>query len=102
MSTRSGASSAVSAAALSPSAASPTTSTPGTVDNNEPGSKGGYDNDNRYYGTTWAGGVNGYTTLGQMPNDAFPLMQASYAIYFFICASSQSANDALLVEVDDV
>jgi microcystin-dependent protein len=73
----------------------------GTTNYDEMGSKGGIDYDNRYYGTTFAGGTD-IATTGPMPNNAFALMQASYAIYFFICASSDNANDALVAGVDDV
>ncbi|HVZ54322.1 MAG TPA: tail fiber protein [Pseudolabrys sp.] len=51
------------------------------------GSNGGVDNDNYYYGTTFTGGTDSNTST-QQPNNPFPLIQPSYAIYFFINATS--------------
>lgn len=52
-----------------------------------PGSNGGRDGDNYYYGTTFNGGVLQNANSVQ-PNNAFGLIQPSYAIYFFIKAMS--------------
>jgi microcystin-dependent protein len=54
------------------------------------GSSGGKDNDNYYYGTTFTGGTSSNTSSAQ-PNNPFGLIQPSYAIYFFINASTSSA-----------
>jgi microcystin-dependent protein len=50
------------------------------------GSAGGIDQDNFYFGTMFTGGTNSNTTSAQ-PNNAFSLIQPTYAIYFFIRAS---------------
>ena len=53
------------------------------------GSNGGMDEYNNYFGTTFTGGTSS-NTYGAQPNKPFGLIQPSYAIYFFICASSSS------------
>jgi hypothetical protein len=55
------------------------------------GSSGGKDNDNYYYGTTFTGGTSSNTSTAQ-PNNPFGLIQPSYAIYFFINASSSNVT----------
>jgi microcystin-dependent protein len=53
----------------------------------EMGSNSGISVDNRYYGTMFTGGT-GSNTASAQPNNAFSVMQPSYAIYFFIRATS--------------
>jgi microcystin-dependent protein len=63
----------------------------GTMGVFELGSSGGLDVDNRYYGTSFTGGTSSNTPSAQ-PNNSFGLMQPSYAIYFFIRASSSNVG----------
>lgn len=62
----------------------------------QPGSHGGKDEDDYYYGTTFTGGATSNTSSVQA-NAAFSLMQPSYAIYFFICASSMDTTAQTLI-----
>lgn len=55
--------------------------------NQQKGSKGGEDTDNYYYGTSFSGG--NYNLDGsKTTNNAFGLIQPSYALYFFIRATA--------------
>ena len=64
----------------------------GVLDANQPGSKGAVDSDNYYFGTSFSGGkVQNGTTASE--NSSFGLIQPSYAIYFFIRATSRDAAD---------
>jgi microcystin-dependent protein len=68
-----------------------------TSSNSNMGSKGDIDYDNKFYGTTFTGGIdnpadrqgnnkNSLTYNNPQPNAAFSLMQPSFAVNFFICA----------------
>lgn len=50
------------------------------------GSAGGTDRDNYYYGTTFWGGKSKWDDTTPSENSPFPLLQPSYALYFFIYA----------------
>ena len=54
---------------------------------NNMGTKGGIDHDNYYYGTTFTGGTSSNASTVQ-PNNPFGLIQPSYALYFFINATT--------------
>jgi microcystin-dependent protein len=59
----------------------------GDIEFGQMGSKGAIDYDNHFYGTSFTGG-NQSNTRTHQPNNPFPLIQPSYAIYFFINATS--------------
>jgi microcystin-dependent protein len=64
----------------------------GVHGDDRPGAHTEYKYGNYYYGTMFAGGGPENTDQG-VANFGFPLLQHSYAIYFFICASSDTADE---------